>query len=60
MSGLRWLSIGRVRYLILPAALREAEEGTPIIEVEYRVQVATGALGDMTDIRQAQNALLRA
>jgi PAS domain-containing protein len=64
-------------------ALREAEEGASIIEVEYRVQVATGALkylrmvarpiasasraveyvgalADMTEIHQAQNALLRA
>ncbi|WP_321817607.1 AAA family ATPase [Paraburkholderia sp. J69-2] len=64
-------------------ALRDAEEGASIIEVEYRVQVATGALkylrmvarpiasaskaveyvgalADMTEIHQAQNALLRA
>ncbi|WP_322054017.1 AAA family ATPase [Paraburkholderia bannensis] len=64
-------------------ALREAEEGASIIEAEYRVQVATGALkylrmvarpiasvsrtveyvgalADMTEIHQAQNALLRA
>lgn len=64
-------------------ALRDAEEGASIVEAEYRVQVATGALkylrmvarpvasasrvveyvgalADMTEIHQAQNALLRA